>query len=188
MTRGPRTRPMLLGGLLALAMAVLGTGCTELLQESERAAALQIATVPTPAHLVSGGNALVRVVLPAGVDGGDATIALNGNDVTALFREEPADRLGRGRRALLGLVDGLVLGDNAVSVTVGNQTGELVVTNYPTGGPIFSGEQLDPYFCLEDLELERTSRLHLRRGVRNLDQGKIPLSKSPTLSKGQIHI
>ena len=150
MTRGTRTRPRLLGGLLA--MAVLVTACTELLQESERDAALQIATVPTPAHLVSGGNALVRVALPAGVDGGDARIALNGDDVTALFREEPVDRLGRDRRALLGLVDGLVLGDNTVSVTVGDQTGELVVTNYATGGPIFSGEQLDPYFCLEDLE------------------------------------
>lgn len=158
MTRGTRIRRLLLGGFLVLAMAVSVTACTELLQESERAGALQIETVPTPAHLVSGGNALVRVALPAGVDGGDAMIALNGDDVTALFREEAADRLGRDRRALLGLVDGLVLGDNTVSVTVGDQTDELVVTNYATGGPIFSGAQLDPYFCLEDLEPDRAGQ------------------------------
>jgi hypothetical protein len=114
-----------------------------------------VTTVPTRAHLVSGGNVLVRVELPPDADAALARVTLNGADVTSAFREAPVDRLGRPRRALLGLLEGLAEGESTVSVSVGDARSDLTVTNYPISGPIFSGEHLDPYFCLGALAPDR---------------------------------
>ena len=120
------------------------------MENDDGAGRLQLTTVPTPAHLVSGGNALVRVELPAGADAAAVTVSLNGTDVTSAFREAPADRLGRPGRALLGLLEGLEEGDSTVRVSLGDARSDLTITNW-VDGPIFSGEHLDPYFCLGEL-------------------------------------
>ena len=134
-------------------VCVVGVGaCVERVVPAEDAAGgLQVTTVPTPAHLVSGGDALVRVELPVDADVAAATVTLNGADVTSAFREAPVDRLGRPGRVLLGLLEGLTEGDSTVSVSLGTARTDLTVTNYPVSGPIFSGEHLEPYFCLGEL-------------------------------------
>ena len=60
------------------------------------------------ADLVSGGNALVQVVLPARVDPSSVHVSLNGTDVTSAFAVRPGD-------AYEGVVTGLANG-----VTVGS--------------------------------------------------------------------
>ncbi|MEE2966141.1 MAG: DUF6351 family protein [Acidobacteriota bacterium] len=142
----PHARPVrrVVGGALVLLLS----GCVD---QGVVPAMLDVSTVPTPAHLVSGGEALVRVLVPEGVDPNDAEVRLAGRDVTQMFRELPPDRLQRPRRVLLGLVTGLEEGANDLHVRLGSAEAALTLTNYPIHGPIFSGDHLDPYFCLGDL-------------------------------------
>jgi hypothetical protein len=123
---------------------------------------LSITTVPTPPAYVSGGETLVRIDAPPGVDLEAIEVTIRGESVRSGFRPAPADPLGRPANALLGLVEGLPIGDSEIVVTDrGRRLATLVVTNYPITGPIFSGEHLEPYFCLEQLEPD--SRAQPRR-------------------------
>lgn len=142
-------------GAAGLAAAVLMGACSASLGRPGES--VSVDTVPTKPHLVSGGDALVRIDLPASADAADVSVEVNGAGVAEAFRAIPAtDRLGRSQHALLGLVTGLEEGDNTVAVKMDGQTAlELTVTNYPVSGPIFSGEHLEPYFCLEDVAAPR---------------------------------
>ncbi|MGI9603157.1 MAG: DUF6351 family protein, partial [Acidimicrobiales bacterium] len=84
--------------------------------------------------VVSGGDVLVAV------ESADATIELNGTDVTDVLSS--ADD---GRR--VGLVTGLEEGDNDLVVQHGEQSTTHVVTNHPIEGPIFSGPHLPLPVC-----------------------------------------
>jgi len=92
--------------------------------------------------MVSGGNALIELVLPSDAKSGDAVaVTLNGADVSAAFKSSSTT-------TLLGLVSGLTNGDNTLSAKVGNSTAtSLTLTNYPITGPITSGPQMSPYIC-----------------------------------------
>ncbi len=90
----------------------------------------EIEIVSSRAHLVSGGDALVRVYAPEG-----ATITLNGVDVSDSFRSD-AD-------SLLGLIDGLQLGSNTLAVGAS----QVELTNYPASGPMISGPHEEPFVC-----------------------------------------
>lgn len=111
-----------------------------------------LATVPSPAHLVSGGDALVRIEAAAGLDPGELTVTVNGRDVTSSFKPAPPAPLEGETGARLALISGLRDGDNAiVALADGRAVAELTVTSYPITGPMFSGPHLQPFFCLEDL-------------------------------------
>jgi hypothetical protein len=88
---------------------------------------------------VTGGDALVRVDGPPGrLD--DLRVTRNGEDVTAAFAEDG--------RALVGLVDGLRLGGNRISVwDRRHKVARLRITNFPVEGPIFSGPHQVPFVC-----------------------------------------
>jgi Tannase-like family of unknown function (DUF6351) len=94
---------------------------------------------------VSGGDALVEVTVPRSVRMADATVTLDGTDVTAAFTRDDA------ARTLTGLVEGLDEGDNTLRADDGGggnrARAELTLTNHPTGGPIFSGPQQQPFVC-----------------------------------------
>ncbi len=98
-------------------------------------------------HLVSGGDVLLRVGVPAAVSLQDAAIDLNHVDVTGAFRPDPTGH------ALLGLVDGLLEGENIVTVGAVNGEGgddpmaSLTLTNYPASGPMISGLHEQPFIC-----------------------------------------
>ena len=136
--------------LVALAaILVLATACSA---TDQRSGDVTIATVPTPPQYVSGGETLLRIDAIPGIDLAAISIAVNGNEADAVSAPAPPDRMGREQHALLVLLDGLEIGDNEVVVSVdGVPAASLTVTNYPIEGPIFSGEHLEPYFCLEDL-------------------------------------
>ncbi len=91
-----------------------------------------------------------------------------GEDVTDLFEPE------EGRHALVGLVDGLVLGWNFLSVSP-NPRGRgrvalRLLKNHPISGPIFSGPQQQPFVCT-------TARLGLGQPLAdNMDAIGIPVA------------
>ncbi|WP_326540224.1 DUF6351 family protein [Pseudorhodoferax sp.] len=102
---------------------------------------VQISTLGNRADLISDGNALVEITLPASANNGTLTVRLNGSDVTAAFTTVTAN----GRK---GLVQGLATGRNViVAEAAGAKAAELVVTNAPRGGPLLAGAQPVPYIC-----------------------------------------
>jgi len=113
-----------------------------------------IETLSNRADLISGGDALVRVSVPAGIPLERVVVQANGRDVTPSLAADPA------ARRLQGLIEGLHEGPNVLTagVTVHRRfwrwewehtvTAErLVVTNHSRGGPVFSGPQVQPWIC-----------------------------------------
>ncbi len=137
--RGPRFETM---AAVALALAACSSGASE--------GDFELSTVPTPPAYVSGGDVLVRVDVAPNVELDRVVLAVEGGSVEAA--PAPPDRLRRDQHALLALVSGLANGGNEIVVSVdGREVASLTVTNYPIEGPIFSGEHLEPYLCLEQL-------------------------------------
>ena len=126
-----------LGQMAVSVGAMLGTlsagACDEL--TAINPGELRVETVPTSQHLISGGDALVRIEPIFGGSLPDVSVSVNGVDMTERFRPAPADWLGRESDALLGLVDGLAIGDNTVVVEhAGTPVSSMTVTNYPVTG------------------------------------------------------
>jgi Tannase-like family of unknown function (DUF6351) len=89
------------------------------------------------ADQVSEGDALLRV---EGRRLQDLRVLPNGADVTDAFEREG--------RALVGLVDGLRLGRNRISVyDRWRRVASERLTNHPIEGPIFSGPRQKPFVC-----------------------------------------
>jgi hypothetical protein len=106
---------------------------------------LQLRVLSSRPDMVTGGDALVRVDLPAGVNAKDVKLTVNGSDATTKLK---ADANGR---SLTGLVTGLTLGSNALAATGGSKaTAKLAVINHPITGPVFSGPQEQPFVCMTD--------------------------------------
>jgi hypothetical protein len=96
---------------------------------------------------VTGGDALVQVEVPDRVPADRVRVTVGGTDVTSAFAPSPA-----GDGTLVGLVGGLVEGENLLRVEAtgrGPHAGaaELTLVDHPTGGPIFSGPQQQPFVC-----------------------------------------
>ncbi|MEP9382125.1 DUF6351 family protein [Nocardioides cheoyonin] len=95
---------------------------------------------PRP-QLVSGGDVLASVELPAGVRGPQVRVALNGHDVTRSF--VPQDD-----GTLVGLVTGLRAGTNWLTATArGRGSAHLLVVDHSIDGPVISGRRQAPYYC-----------------------------------------
>src|SRR3954463_16435106 len=104
---------------------------------------LQLRVLSSRPDMVSGGDALVRVELPAGVMPSDVKLTVNGTDATARFK---ADVSGR---SLTGLVAGLTNGANTLTATAAKKSSaKLTVGNHPITGPLFSGPQEQPFVCM----------------------------------------
>src|SRR5438477_9353127 len=110
---------------------------------------ITITTLSSRPDMVSGGNALLRVDVPAPFSLGQIVVKLNGQDVTATFHADQA------AHTLTGLVNGLAVGANGVEVFT-NPTGNgqpaerATLVNYPITGPIFSGPRQEPFICQTD--------------------------------------
>ena len=107
--------------------------------------ALQLRVLSSRPDMVSGGDALVLVDLPAGMAARDVKLTVNGTDATAKLKEDA------GGRSLTGLVTGLALGPSALAATGANKSSaKLTVVNHPITGPLFAGPQEQPFVCLTD--------------------------------------
>lgn len=126
--------------LIVVLAIVLGGGAWE---RVESRAPFEIRTLSSRPDLVSGGDALVGIKVPAGTKAGRLTVALNGKDITARFALDAASGEYRG------LVEGLVVGANRIIATITSPRAEagLSITNYPITGPILSGPHLAPFEC-----------------------------------------
>jgi hypothetical protein len=101
--------------------------------------ALQLRTLSNRADLISGGDALVEVELPAPAIG--LTVQVGGRDVTSQFQAK--DPLH-----YQGLVDGLAAGPNVVTAQTADGNGaRLTIINHDIDGPVFSGPQIQPWYC-----------------------------------------
>jgi Tannase-like family of unknown function (DUF6351) len=101
---------------------------------------LSLDTIGNRADLVSGGDVLVRALLPASADPAAAQLSINGGVTAALHRAPD----GKG---YVALVTGLVEGKNMLTLTNVARSVSLTVTNHPNGGPLFSGPQIQPWTC-----------------------------------------
>jgi hypothetical protein len=109
---------------------------------------LQILVLSNRADVLSGGDALVEVVLPAGTDASRLRVHLasgeGSRDVSDAFAVRPDGRV-------LGLVDGLPVGRSVLIAAAGGRrtasTARIGLTNHPNGGPVFSGPQVTPWVC-----------------------------------------
>ena len=105
----------------------------------------EINTLSTAANMVSGGDVVVEVRAPRYARLGDLVVRLNGQDVTAQLSADAA-----GQR-LIGLLTGLQLGKNGVTVSSGHHHGgqhyeKLEIINHPISGEIFGPHQR-PWVC-----------------------------------------
>ncbi|MFP5253778.1 MAG: DUF6351 family protein [Actinomycetes bacterium] len=133
-----RTRRLIALALSAVLALSLGSW-TGGAQAAPSLRTLTIEVLSNRADLVSGGDVLLAVPVPATVDPARVRILVGDRDVTSAFTRQ-------GSR-LVGLVDGLALGDNVIRARAGSWSGQRVVTNHPNGGPVFSGPQHEPYRC-----------------------------------------
>ena len=103
--------------------------------------ALEIKVVSNRADLVSGGDALVEIVLPPRVLSSSVRVDVDGRDVTAAFAARENGRF-------MGLVEGLKQGASVVTARAkGASAAKLTITNHPIGGPVFAGFQVQPWIC-----------------------------------------
>lgn len=138
---GVRRRPDLHWRLAAVAAtAALLAACGGGGGDSE-ASALVLKTLANRADLVSGGDAMMEVVVPGSVVASTLKVTLNGADVTSAFARRADGRM-------TGLLTGLSLGDNVVEASaVGTPNARLTVNNSPRHGPVYSGAQMTPFYC-----------------------------------------
>ena len=128
--------------LLGLAALVAVPGAGALTMSSGSNGGLpELNVLSNRADLVSGGDALVQVVLPERVDPSTVRVSVDGRDVTSAFAVRPGG-------AYEGVVSGLANGANDLMATMRNGPSvHLTVTNHPSGGPVFAGPQVQPWIC-----------------------------------------
>ncbi len=124
--------------LLALALFG-GCGNSELPGGQAGTAPATLTVLSNRPDLISGGDVLVEVQLADADDAPDVVLTRNGVDVSGVLAPSAADP-----RRLLGVVDGLRLGENTLALRGGNS---VTVINHPQGGPVFTGPQIQPWVC-----------------------------------------
>ena len=97
----------------------------------------------TRADMVTGGDALMEVKLPAGASAAMLKVSVGTTDVTNAFTTRADGRT-------VGLVSGLATGANTVTATASDKSfagASLTVTNHPLSGPVLLSVQPSPWIC-----------------------------------------
>jgi hypothetical protein len=145
-------RYALLAGASGLALA--GAGCSTATSESSESSAaitrdgdrgsLEIKTLSNRADLISGGDALVEIVLPRHSSPHRLRVRVGSRDVSSKFAVRAGGRI-------IGLVDGLAEGTNRVTAQADEDAASLTITNHKIGGSVISGPQVTPFACATPL-------------------------------------
>ena len=107
------------GVVLAAAVAALLAACGG----SNSSPPLEIRTVNNRADLVSGGDAMVEIVLPEGADTAGLKVDVAGRDVSSAFARRSDGRV-------TGVITGLAKGDNVVQARADKAgAAQLTITN-----------------------------------------------------------
>jgi len=137
--RSASARALIAGTAITAALTTLGAVGTE--PPAGSTTELSIHVRSNRADLVSGGDALVEVTLPAGADVADLTVRIGLREVTDAFAPRQDGRI-------MGLLDGLEVGENDVAAVLSDgRAARLTITNHPIGGPVFAGPQVRPWLC-----------------------------------------
>ena len=128
--------------LAVLATAITGCGDNDPQPAQAVASAPPtISVLSNRADQVSGGDALVEIVLPPNAAASSVQVQLGSTDVTAQFAVRPNGKYE-------GLLTGLATGDNDLTARVGNSTAaKVTITNFKNGGPVIYGPQVTPWTC-----------------------------------------
>jgi hypothetical protein len=130
------------GILLAFAAASsVAPGLPVGAQASAAGGNVVVTALSTDPDLVTGGDVLLRVVVPAGTRPGELRVTAGRRDVTAAFKPGPTPA------TFVGLIADLPVGTSEIVASVDHVTGSLRVTNYPITGPVISGPWQQPFFC-----------------------------------------
>ena len=97
---------------------------------------LSIEVLSSFPELVTGGDALVKITGASAAP----NVTVGARDVSAVF-------VADGSEGWIGLVDGLVDGDNTLNVLVDGGQATLTLTNHPVNGTLFAGPQQTPFVC-----------------------------------------
>ena len=103
---------------------------------------LTVRTVSSRADMVSGGEAIVQVRVPASADPGDARIYQDTGNITPAFSP-----VAGSPNLLQGRVNGIGPGTIIRVGLPGFQTQRLSIVNHPLSGPVLSGRHLNPLVC-----------------------------------------
>ncbi len=124
-------------GVAALVLVLAFSGC-----HGSGSDSLVIKTLSNRADLVSGGAALVEIVLPPmAASPSGLKVDVGGRDVSDAFAPRASGRI-------VGLVTGLASGNNvATAKLAGTKSASLTINNHPIGGPVFTGPQIQPWIC-----------------------------------------
>lgn len=128
--------------LAALTGALLLVACGDSATTSSAPGALTVKVLSNRADLISGGDALVEVVMAEGAKASDIRMTLDGADVTSQFAL-------RGNGRYLGLVTGMADSKrHQLKAQLPSGIGSTIdIVNHPNGGPIFTGPQPQPWTC-----------------------------------------
>ena len=128
--------------LLAFAALVLIPGAGAMTMSNGSNGGLpELRVLSNRADLISGGDALVQVVLPGTRRSGAVHGQLDGTDMTSAFAVRSDGRFD-------GLVTGLANGANDLRRDARRaRPSRLTITNHPIGGPVFAGPQMQPWVC-----------------------------------------
>jgi hypothetical protein len=139
---------------LPAVLSGLALGLLPVVTSSPAAAAVgdvRIEVLSGRGDLVTGGDALLRVVLPEGSESEELRVDDDGRDVTNTFVP--------GEGGVVGLVKGLDDGANVVTAVLADGRGaRITVTNAPIGGPVFSGPQIQPWTCSDGAQDTQCNR------------------------------
>lgn len=144
--RDSRPVKFLLASLVAVGLAACGDSRLPGDQRPPEVTAVtgdgtSIRVLSNRADLISSGDALVEVLLPAGADASQVKVDVDGRDVSDQVKLRDSGRV-------IGVVTGLELGDNRLSAQLPGAAGTFItITNHPHGGPVFSGPQILPWTC-----------------------------------------
>jgi hypothetical protein len=129
--------------VLLIAAAVLAGVAVVLPSPSGAAGDVRLEVLSNRADLISGGDALVEVVLPANADPASVRLDVAGRDVSGAFAVREGGRV-------LGVVTGLALGPNVLTARLPDGRGARIsLVNHPIGGPVLSGPQIQPWHCAD---------------------------------------
>ncbi|MBK9316890.1 MAG: hypothetical protein IPM55_21990 [Acidobacteria bacterium] len=167
---------------VSFVVIVLSSGLSRDVVLSQTNGRLEIVSLSSRPDLVSGGDTLILIKAPAGIQLGRLSLTLNGKDVTSQLRQDP--KTGDHR----GLISGLKTGENWLRVTAepSKAQASLKLINHPITGPVLSGPHLSPYECRtvesgmgEPLDADCSARQKIDYFYRSTDKTFKPLA-NPT--------
>ena len=132
----------------ALRGALISAALLAYAAASPASAQVSIKVLSNGADLISGGDALVEVAAPSGLN-------INPVYIPAFIKATidgapvpPGTLALRSDGRIYGLLTGLKNGDNVLAVRTPAGGAKITITNHPISGPVFSGgAQLQPWIC-----------------------------------------